>query len=92
MPYAIYCYTGTASLTGKGAILIHVTDVNDHMPSFPEVEQEVNVSESVVSGFPVTVLLPQDGDHGDNGKLTCHIADGNQVSVATLVCVHVVMF
>ena len=61
-------------------MLIHVTGVNDHVPSFPDAELEVSVSESVVSGSPVTVLLPQDDDHGDDGKLACHIADGNQVS------------
>ena len=63
------CHTGAATLTGTGAVLIHVTGVNDHVPSFPDAELEVSVSESVVSGSPVTVLLPQDDDHGDDGKL-----------------------
>ena len=75
------CHTGAASLTATGSIMVQVVDVNDHEPTFPGVAREVSVSEAVGADSLVAVLLPRDGDHGDNGKLTCRIADGNQVSI-----------
>ncbi|KAK7101763.1 hypothetical protein V1264_020094 [Littorina saxatilis] len=81
---------GPNSLTGSVTVTVHVTEVNDHVPSFQHVAQEVSIPESSVVGSVVTVLLPRDDDLQDNGKVTCDIIGGNQAgkfSIDPVICV-----
>ncbi|XP_062942044.1 protocadherin beta-4 [Cynocephalus volans] len=66
--------TDGGGLSGKGAVIIEVVDVNDNAPeltlssltsSIPE-----NAPETVVSIFRI-----RDRDSGDNGKMSCSIPD-----------------
>ncbi|KAL8603767.1 hypothetical protein ACOMHN_024383 [Nucella lapillus] len=69
---------GPASQTGNAAITVHVTDVNDHVPKFPDVVTSLKVGESTAVGSVLMQLVPRDDDSGDNANLTCHIVAGNQ--------------
>uniref|UniRef100_A0A673C3L7 Cadherin domain-containing protein n=1 Tax=Sphaeramia orbicularis TaxID=375764 RepID=A0A673C3L7_9TELE len=62
-------------LTDSCKIMVEVTDTNDNHPSINIMSKTNSVSENSSPGTVVTIFNVQDPDSGENGKVSCFIAD-----------------
>jgi protocadherin Fat 1/2/3 len=68
---------GTPTKTNYARLVIHITDHNDHAPTFTSKLVESRIHETAAIGSHVLQLFAVDGDHGDNGRVTYSIVSGN---------------
>ena len=68
---------GNASRTATAALVISVTDVNNHAPDFSGSPYTVTVPETTATGTDFFVLKATDLDSGAFGTVTYSIAQGN---------------
>ncbi|XP_066572860.1 protocadherin alpha-8-like [Amia ocellicauda] len=68
---------GTPPLSSTRVITIHVSDVNDNAPSFPEASVEVYVKENSPTGTIIYSLSAFDPDLNENARVTYSLLDSS---------------
>ena len=58
-------------------VYITLTDANDHAPSFVQTTYNTTLSEDVPVQYSVVQVTAEDGDAGQNAKLTYSITSGD---------------
>ncbi|XP_078146234.1 cadherin-23-like [Centroberyx gerrardi] len=71
---------GRPARSATATLLVQVSDINDNVPVFSEVENEVEVSETESVGTTLLTLLAEDPDQGANGRVTYSIFQQNPSS------------
>ncbi|XP_069469096.1 protocadherin-20-like [Ambystoma mexicanum] len=61
--------SGVPALSGSTALIIKITDVNDHCPTFPSRELSVTLPKNSTVNSIVLQLAAVDNDHGENGAI-----------------------
>ncbi|XP_027864173.1 protocadherin alpha-10-like isoform X13 [Xiphophorus couchianus] len=61
---------GSPSLSSTSVILVHVSDVNDNKPSFPEAATNVFIKENSQIGAVIKTVSAVDADSDQNGKIS----------------------
>ncbi|XP_076594778.1 protocadherin alpha-2-like isoform X2 [Chaetodon auriga] len=72
---------GTPSLSSTSVIPVHISDVNDNAPLFPEPVINVYVKENSAVGATVFTITAVDPDMEENAKLTYASLDGISKSI-----------
>ena len=62
--------SGSPRLTSTGTLNIIVEDVNDHAPTFENIEYSLSVEENVKVGTFVANILAEDDDDTPNADVT----------------------
>lgn len=65
-------------IIGRTSVIINVLDSNDHSPTFPGLEDEVNVFEETPIGTTVYTAKATDGDTGVNKQIFYSIGNMNE--------------
>ncbi|XP_043247503.1 fat-like cadherin-related tumor suppressor homolog, partial [Amphibalanus amphitrite] len=68
---------GTPARRDYARLVIHVTDENDHGPTFLSDLVVGQVPETAAEGTQVVTVLATDRDHGENARVTYSIQSGN---------------
>ncbi|XP_062282156.1 protocadherin alpha-4-like [Scomber scombrus] len=66
---------GSPPLSSTAVITVHITDINDNSPLFPEASVNVYVIENSKVGDIIARTTAQDADEHDNAKLTYTLLD-----------------
>ncbi|CAL1548282.1 unnamed protein product [Lymnaea stagnalis] len=61
---------GSPQRNGTVLINVRVTDVNDQVPVFGQLNYTVNILENSDTSAPVVIVTASDGDEGENARLT----------------------
>ncbi|KAJ3590385.1 hypothetical protein NHX12_008336 [Muraenolepis orangiensis] len=72
---------GTPQRTSSQLLCVHVIDVNDEAPRFPEVQYDAEVPENQAAGLSVLLVSAVDLDQGTNGHVTYGRISGEGFSV-----------
>ncbi|XP_056625237.1 protocadherin alpha-8-like isoform X7 [Triplophysa dalaica] len=75
---------GTPPLSSTSVITVHVSDVNDNVPHFPEPVINVYVKENSQIGAVIHTVSAFDPDVGDNALVTYSIAGGHISSLINI--------
>ncbi|XP_031221329.1 protocadherin beta-18-like [Mastomys coucha] len=67
--------TDGGGLSGKSAIIVQVTDVNDNPPEIVMTSLMSPIPENCLSEMVVAVFSLRDQDSGENGRMMCSIQD-----------------
>ncbi|XP_033646357.1 protocadherin Fat 4-like [Asterias rubens] len=68
---------GTIPMSKMIGVTIEVLDENDHMPIFTQSQLELEVTECLAIGEPITMVSATDVDIGENGLISYSITDGD---------------
>ncbi|KAK5608968.1 hypothetical protein CRENBAI_017660 [Crenichthys baileyi] len=68
---------GSPALTSTAVLNVHISDVNDNAPTFPEGNINVYVKENSKVGQIITKATAQDADVKENGTITYFLIDAN---------------
>ncbi|XP_036380434.1 protocadherin alpha-3-like isoform X13 [Megalops cyprinoides] len=81
---------GTPPLSSTSIITVHVSDVNDNAPRFPEPEINVYVKENSPVGGVICTLSAFDSDENDNARVSYSLLEisSNPVSASAKVSVN----
>ncbi|XP_065131402.1 protocadherin alpha-2-like [Paramisgurnus dabryanus] len=74
---------GTPPLSSSSAITLHVSDVNDNAPRFPEPIFNVYVKENSQIGAVIHTVSAFDPDVGDNARITYSLVESSKSSPVT---------
>ncbi|XP_059378028.1 protocadherin alpha-2-like isoform X2 [Carassius carassius] len=74
---------GTPPLSSTSVITIHVSDVNDNAPRFPEPVINVYVKENSQTGAVIHTVSAFDPDVGDNARLTYSLLESSKSGPVT---------
>ncbi|XP_031698095.1 protocadherin alpha-8-like, partial [Anarrhichthys ocellatus] len=66
---------GSPPLSSTAVITVHISDINDNAPHFPQVNVYIYVTENSKVGDTVTRTTAQDADADENAKLTYSLMD-----------------
>ncbi|XP_062281224.1 protocadherin alpha-3-like [Scomber scombrus] len=66
---------GTPPLSNTSVITVHVSDVNDNAPHFPDREINVYVKENSKVGTVIKTVTATDADVSNNGQVTYSLSD-----------------
>ncbi|KAA0709735.1 Protocadherin alpha-3 [Triplophysa tibetana] len=75
---------GTPPLSSTSVITVHVSDVNDNAPRFPEPVINVYVKENSQIGAVIHTVSASDPDVGDNARITYSLAGGHRTSMINI--------
>ncbi|XP_033489039.2 protocadherin alpha-8-like isoform X19 [Epinephelus lanceolatus] len=64
-------------------VVVEITDVNDHSPSFPETEQQFKIAEHTSPGTRFQLLAARDPDAGMNSIRTYTLSSNDQFEIDT---------
>ncbi|KAM7141484.1 protocadherin Fat 2 [Molossus nigricans] len=70
---------GSSSLSDMTTIVVNITDINEHRPSFPQDRYSTRVSENAVVGDTVLTVSATDEDGPLNSAITYSLVGGNQL-------------
>ncbi|XP_027134493.1 protocadherin alpha-3-like [Larimichthys crocea] len=73
---------GSLPLSNVSVITVHVSDVNDNAPYFPEPLINVYVKENGKVGTVIKAMTAIDADVSNNGQVTYSFLDGNSKSMS----------
>ncbi|XP_018592670.2 protocadherin alpha-3-like isoform X2 [Scleropages formosus] len=78
---------GTPPLSSTTVITVHVSDVNDNAPRFPDSELNVFVQENTAVGTLVQTVTAVDADANENAQVTYSLLDNNgkELPISTMV-------
>ncbi|XP_074772404.1 protocadherin gamma-B5-like [Athene noctua] len=68
---------GSPALSGRAALVLEVSDVNDNAPVFEEAAYSAYVAENNAAGAPVLRVRARDADAGANGRVSYWLAGGS---------------
>ncbi|XP_074739902.1 protocadherin gamma-B5-like isoform X3 [Strix uralensis] len=68
---------GIPALSGRAALVLEVSDVNDNAPVFEEAAYSAYVAENNAAGAPVLRVRARDADAGANGRVSYWLAGGS---------------
>ncbi|XP_074772076.1 protocadherin gamma-B5-like [Athene noctua] len=68
---------GSPALSGRAALMLEVSDVNDNAPVFEEAAYSAYVAENNAAGAPVLRVRARDADAGANGRVSYWLAGGS---------------
>uniref|UniRef100_A0AAQ5ZVI2 Cadherin domain-containing protein n=1 Tax=Amphiprion ocellaris TaxID=80972 RepID=A0AAQ5ZVI2_AMPOC len=68
---------GSPRLSSTAVINVHISDINDNAPSFPDSNINVYVKENSKVGDVITTTTAQDADTNENAKLTYSLMDSS---------------
>ncbi|XP_073710577.1 protocadherin alpha-3 isoform X29 [Misgurnus anguillicaudatus] len=74
---------GTPPLSSSSAITVHVSDVNDNAPRFPEPVINVYVKENSQIGAVIHTVSAFDPDVGDNARITYSLVESSKSGPVT---------
>ncbi|XP_059372315.1 protocadherin alpha-2-like [Carassius carassius] len=74
---------GTPPLSSTSVITVHVSDVNDNAPSFPEPVINVYVKENSQIGAVIQTVSAFDPDVGDNARITYSLLESSKSGPVT---------
>ena len=72
---------GIPSRSSTCIVRIEVSDINDLVPKFSEANVKLRLSEGASIGEVVHEFAAEDGDDGENGRLTYFLASGNHLKL-----------
>ncbi|XP_030251869.1 protocadherin alpha-5-like isoform X3 [Sparus aurata] len=72
---------GSPPLSNISIITVHVSDVNDNAPSFPEPVINVYVKENSKVGTVIKTVTASDADVSNNGQISYSLLDSNSKSL-----------
>uniref|UniRef100_A0A3Q2VJ95 Protocadherin 1 alpha 4 n=1 Tax=Haplochromis burtoni TaxID=8153 RepID=A0A3Q2VJ95_HAPBU len=77
---------GSPPLSSSAVITVHISDVNDNAPSFPDGYINIYVKENSKVGDIITKVTACDADTNENAKLTYSLIENypNQFSISTV--------
>ncbi|XP_013765833.1 protocadherin alpha-2-like [Pundamilia nyererei] len=77
---------GSPPLSSSAVITVHISDVNDNAPSFPDGYINIYVKENSKVGDIITKVTACDADTNENAKLTYSLRENypNQFSISTV--------
>ncbi|XP_048088066.1 protocadherin alpha-7-like [Alosa alosa] len=76
---------GTPPLSSTSVITVHVSDVNDNAPRFPEPHINVYVKENSPVGALLSTLSASDGDINENSHVTYSVLNNNELPLTSMV-------
>nr|XP_055033312.1 protocadherin alpha-3-like isoform X21 [Misgurnus anguillicaudatus] len=74
---------GTPPLSSTSVITVHVSDVNDNAPRFPEPVINVYVKENSQIGAVIYTVSAFDPDVGDNARITYSLVESSKIGPVT---------
>ncbi|XP_030621289.1 protocadherin alpha-3-like [Chanos chanos] len=80
---------GTPPLSSTAVITVHISDVNDNSPRFPEPIINVYVKENSEVGAVISTISASDPDVGDNAKVVYSILDNSSKSTPVTTFVNI---
>uniref|UniRef100_A0AAY5EMS4 Cadherin domain-containing protein n=1 Tax=Electrophorus electricus TaxID=8005 RepID=A0AAY5EMS4_ELEEL len=75
---------GSPPLSSQTVITVHVSDVNDNAPSFPDSVINVSVKENSQIGTVIHIVTAFDPDVGDNSRITYSLMEGPLTSMVNM--------
>uniref|UniRef100_A0AAY4DI89 Cadherin domain-containing protein n=1 Tax=Denticeps clupeoides TaxID=299321 RepID=A0AAY4DI89_9TELE len=75
---------GTPPLTSTSVITVHISDVNDNAPRFPEPVMNVYVKENGQVGAVIYTIAASDLDAEENAKISYSLIDNNHKSAVNI--------
>ncbi|XP_030621285.1 protocadherin alpha-3-like [Chanos chanos] len=82
---------GTPPLSSTSVITVHVSDVNDNAPRFPEPVINIYVRENSQVGAVISTISAFDPDVGNNAKISYSIIDSSSISTPATAFVNINM-
>ncbi|XP_062380946.1 protocadherin alpha-3-like isoform X3 [Sardina pilchardus] len=76
---------GTPPLSSMSVITVHVADVNDNAPRFPEPHINVYVKENSPVGALLSTLSASDADINENSHVTYSVLNNNELPLTSMV-------
>ncbi|XP_076875450.1 protocadherin alpha-8-like isoform X3 [Brachyhypopomus gauderio] len=79
---------GMPPLSSIAVVTVHISDVNDNAPGFPDSSINVYVKENSAAGALLTIVTAQDSDVGDNAQITYSLPENSNVPMAAAVSIN----